>query len=121
MEPKLIDSVRNLLETLIKGLGPDIFLALVVIICIFSFGWKWYSDYLKRKETNEALQEKERTIQRLTNEIRTWRSAILKEKFDWSDEQIKNFLITENFSNPQEARDYLLGNKKDIKENNRNE
>lgn len=69
-----------------------------------------YIDHTKEKETNAALDEKERTIQRLAQDNRELRIVNLKVQ-GWSVDEIDRFVIRNEFKNPAEARGQLESTK----------
>ena len=91
----LLDAIEKLLNMLVStfGVWPTLFFILMVPLGIV--GWKYFQVWRADKETDKALDEKERTIQRLANENRMWRTLMLKEKYGLSDEQIR-LLVVQN-------------------------
>jgi hypothetical protein len=106
---KAIQLAQEIINALIKYFGPTGTLGIIALgYIIFSIAPRLYADYRKDREINLALEEKEKSIQRLANDNRNWRAIFLKEKLKWSDEEIERLIITNSFENPKEAREHLL-------------
>lgn len=114
MSGEILTGIKEILALIIANYGPYGTIGLILIIYILFWIKRLYDDYKKKKEENEVIAEKERTVQRLANEVRMWRTLELKEKRHWTDEQIERFLITEDFANPTEANKFFDDRKKKI-------
>ena len=104
---KTLQSAYPILKLLLTTFGPYGSVFVMVLIYLMFFGWRKYNEYQRDKEIQAALAEKEKSVQRLANEVRMWRIAELKEKRNWTDEEIERFLITEDFKTPEDARKYF--------------
>jgi len=107
--PGVIEAFRKLLEVLIANYGTWGTLGIFAFIILASFGWKFYNNYRKDKEVNLALQEKDRTIQRLAEQERNFRILFFKEKAGWTDEQVERFVLRNEFPDVPSARKALEG------------
>lgn len=90
---EIIKEIKGLIELLINKFGTWGFIGIFGIIIVLVMAWKWYNIYRKDQEEKSALNEKERSIQRLAQENREYKIIILKEKFKWSDEQIEKYIL----------------------------
>ena len=68
---------------------------------MFTF-YRIYNDKRRDQEYNLALDEKERTIQRLADQERTWRELFLKEKFNLNDNEIEKIIHLKQGKNENE-------------------
>ncbi len=114
MSGEILTGIKEILALIIANYGPNGTIGLIILIYILFWIKKLYDDHKKKIEVNEVIAEKERTVQRLANEVRMWRTLELKEKRHWTDEQIERFLITEDFANPAEANKFFDDRKKKI-------
>lgn len=78
-------------------------------LLVITGGWKIYNLRRKDREVNLALKEKDRTIQRLAEQERNFRILFFKEKGGWTDEQIKQFVMKNEFEDVPSARKELEG------------
>lgn len=108
---KTLHSAYPIIALLLDKFGAWGSVGLLVILYLMAFGWKKYNEIQRDKEIKAALAEKEKSVQILANEVRMWRIAELKEKRNWTDEQIERFLITEEFRTPKEAREFFSSRK----------
>ena len=104
---ELIDSITNLIKALVGILGPLPTVIVVSIYCVVSILFKIYQIKKKDEETNKALDLAEEAVQRLAKENREWKILFFKENYNWSDEQIKSFLIEGDFKNAVSTRKIL--------------
>lgn len=111
--PAIIEAFRKLLEVLIANYGIWGTLGIFAFVILAFFGWKLYNNYRKDKEVNLALQEKDRTIQRLAEQERNFRILFFKEKAGWTDEQVDRFVLRNEFPDVPSARKALEGERKD--------
>lgn len=111
--PGVIDAIKDLLEVLIAHYGAGGTLAIFAVVVLALFGWKVYNNYRKDKEVNLALQEKDRTIQRLAEAERNFRILFFKEKAGWTDEQVERFVLRNEFPDVPTARKALEGERED--------
>jgi hypothetical protein len=89
----IINALANLVRLLLDRYGPNKTFLLIAGVTLVAAGWRIYSERRKDKKANAALDEKERTIRRLSREVRFYKAALFKEKFGWSDEQLKLLLM----------------------------
>ncbi len=121
MSEGMLDAIRKILEIVFNTFGSSGTIFFVILIFFLCFGWRKYNDSRKDKDTNTALAEKERTIQRLSNEVRFWKEVYLSENKGWPPEKIERLLITEDFADPAEYRKFSesrkhISQKKETKE-----
>lgn len=105
--PEFLEAVNRLLELLIGNFGAWPTVALIVVFIIAAFGFRYYNDRRRDREIDLLIAEKDKTIQRLAESERMYRALFLRQQTDWSDEQIEQFILKNEFSNPVEARQAL--------------
>lgn len=91
--PDIFDALRELVVVLLNRFGIWGTLAIFSVFTLGSMAWRVYSDRRKDRYIRELIQEKERTIQSLTEELRYYRALIFKEKFSWTDEQVNKYIV----------------------------
>jgi hypothetical protein len=102
---KILDSVRKLLELLINRFGAGGTVALVAVLLFLALLYKVYSNWRADRAIDRALEEKERTIQRLANQERTWRRVFLTDRMKLSSKEADRLLSIEgDFADPEESR-----------------
>lgn len=86
------------------------------MIAIFAILYLYKEKQEARKESayKDALIEKEKTIQRMANDLRGFRSIILKDKCGLTDEEIDRYFYKNDFKDGAESRK-ALEQKKDKK------
>lgn len=109
--PEFFDSLTKFLEFLIARYGNWGTVGIGAALLLVGILWRLYNDYRKDKETNAVVAEKDRTIQRLAEQERNYRILFLKEKAGWTDEQIRLFVMKNDFENGVTARRMLEGDK----------
>lgn len=88
---KIIDSLNNLIATLVDAFGVYFTIFLIVAIPIAVFQWKRYNAKQKDKIYDKLIAEKDETIKRMSEELRLYRSALLKDK-GWTNEEIDRYI-----------------------------
>jgi hypothetical protein len=106
---EFLDALRNLIQSLVNIFGTWGTIGIIVGLVVISGGWKIYNIWRKDKEVNLALQEKDRTIQRLAEQERNLRVLFFKEKCGWTDEQVDRFIMKNEFPDVPSARKELEG------------
>jgi hypothetical protein len=112
---KTIDEINEFLPPIEKALnllvgtfGPWGTVILVALVLATLFFWKVYKDRQADEARNLALAEKERTIQRLANQERTWRRLFMTQVLKLPpDEADKLLLLEGNYENAKEAREAI--------------
>ena len=89
----LWELVRPVLDWCVQNLGPDRTVVLVVVVG----GFFLLTGFLKNRRAdrawNVALEEKERTIQRLAEEVREHRLLIYTRVLGYSQEQAERMIL----------------------------
>ncbi len=101
---KAIQGLIDLLNLLIANYGQTGTLLIVLFILVVIGLWRWYNDWKSEQRVNQLLKEKDITIQRLAKSEREWKILYYKEVLKWSDKQIEQFFIKNEFQNPVDAR-----------------
>lgn len=102
-DPGFVDSIGRLIQILFDNLGPDRTIGLVILLLV-AFGLRrWYLDYRAGQAVNQALEEKERSIQRLNGQEREWRLYFLIQS-GMSQEDAERIVLRNDFSTPAQAR-----------------
>lgn len=107
--PGIIDALSRFIQVLIANYGIWGTLGIFGFIFLLFFGWRVYNNYRKDREVNLALQEKDRTIQRLAEQERNYRILFFKEKAGWTDDQVDRFVLKNEFPDAPSARKALEG------------
>jgi len=103
----VLDAIGRLFQALVDAYGPVGTLGILVVVVALFTGWRMYQDYRSGKEYRALTAEKERTIQRLAEDNRLWRTLYLKEEHGWTDEQVNQFVLRNELRDPADARLYL--------------
>jgi hypothetical protein len=111
---EILKELTRLVEVLFTHLGPWGTIGVFVGLTIISSAWKLSTIRRKDREVNLVIQEKERTIERLTEDLRYYRAVIFKEKFGWTDEQIDR-LVLKNEPQVLSSKKVLLEKRQDDK------
>jgi hypothetical protein len=101
---KAIQGIIDLLNLLITHYGQTGTLLIALFILVVIGVWRWYNDWKSEQRINQLLKEKDITIQRLAKSEREWKILYYKEVLKWSDKQIEQFFIKNEFQNPVDAR-----------------
>jgi predicted membrane protein len=111
---EVLEVLVKLLELLFKYFNPTVVLVLIVAIPLVFFAYKIYTDWIKRKETNEVIKAKDETIQILNEQNRQLRVIQLKNQ-GWDDDAIEAVVMKEMPKNPIEAREMVKKSKRENK------
>lgn len=106
---EFLDALDKLVHSLVNIFGPWVTLGIVAVVVAITGGWKIWNIKRKDREVNLALKEKDKTIQRLAEQERNYRILFFKEKCGWSDEQIQQFVMKNEFEDVPSARKELEG------------
>lgn len=104
---ELIKALDNFVQTLVASFGPGGTIAIFFGLILISIGWRVYNDRRKDGEHREVMEEKERTIQRLSNMNRELRVAVFKEVHGWTDDELERFIVRGEFDDGPSARQAL--------------
>jgi hypothetical protein len=107
----VINALNNLVNSLVALFGAKVTIGIVVVIVGLTTWWKIWNIKRKDKDVDLALKEKDRTIQRLAEQERNYRILFFKEKCGWTDEQIQQFVMKNEFEDVPSARKELEGEK----------
>jgi hypothetical protein len=105
--PDIIEALTKLVEVVIRTYGPGPTLAISFLAVAAIAGWRIYQQRRKDKEVHLALQEKDRTIQRLAEQERSLRALLFKQLAGWDDETVERFILRNEFPDPESARKAL--------------
>lgn len=103
----VIKALNEFFQTLANLFGAERLFWFLVILLIASFIWKIWAEKRKDRDTNLALKEKDRTIQRLAAENREHRILIFKKIHGFSDDEIEKFILKNSPENADDARTLL--------------
>lgn len=107
MGEKVIAALTELLRLILTTFGPWGTVGLAILIYVGFLGLKYYNDRRKDTEVHLALAEKEKAVQRVSNDLRLYKILELKEKHGFTDDQVDRFLIMTDFQDPEEAVKFL--------------
>lgn len=104
--------LEKALNLLVGTFGPWGTVILVALVLATLFFWKVYKDRQADEARNLALAEKERTIQRLANQERTWRRLFMTQMLKLPPDEADKLLSLEgNYENAKEAREAIEKNR----------
>lgn len=106
---EVINALNNLVKSLVAVFGAWGTIGLIAVILVITGGWKIWNIKRKDREIDLVLEEKDRTIQRLAEQERNYRILFFKEKFGWTDEQVLQFVMKNEFKDVPSARRELEG------------
>lgn len=104
-DPPQLTDYLGFFEWLYQRYGPRWTLALIIAIPIAALAFQIWRTARKEKDVSLALEEKERTIQRLAADNRLFRIQLFKEKLNWSDDQIERFMVKPELATAAEKKD----------------
>ena len=104
---EILNAIIQLIEVLIKHFGTLGTIGILVFVLLISIGWRLYNDKKNREESEALLEEKDRTIQRLAEQERSYRALFFKKFAGWEEKDIERFILKNEFKNPVEARKFL--------------
>ena len=102
-DAQLVTAVVELLNLLFQRLG----VAGTITVFVLLLAYRLWGDHRRDKNYNRALDEKERSIQRLANQERQWRILFLKERSGLEEKEIEDLILRNDFQSPEEARQAL--------------
>ena len=108
---KILQGISGLINALVANFGAWGTVGVAVLVYLAFFFWRHYTDKRKDKEAESVLADKEKTVQRLANEVRMWRIVYFKEVHKWTDDQVEKLFISAEFKDPIEARAFLEKNR----------
>lgn len=110
MNDKLMSVLRDILELLVGNFGPGGTIVLVTLVLGVLGAVRWYKDWRADRAVREVLAEKERTIQRLANQERTWRRVFLTKGIKLDQQEVNKILMLEqDYENPKQSRKAVEG------------
>lgn len=113
MNTKIFEAIQSLLDLLIRNFGPSGTITLVVMLLLLMGGYRVYRDWRTDRAIQRALDEKERSIQRLANLERTWRRLFLTKGVQMSPHEADKLLQLEgDYGDAEDARQAVEGPKK---------
>lgn len=116
LNEKVLQAARDILNALIGAFGPLGTVALVGAGLLVMFAFRVYKDKRADRTIDRALAEKERTIQRLANQERTWRRVFLTENLKIDKVEADRLLALEGeYETPEQARKAVEAAKKKAK------
>lgn len=95
------------MEALVAAFGPVGTVLLLLAVVALSAGWRFYQDKRKDREFDLLIAEKDKTIQRLASQERSYRAIFFKEKMGLSEDEIRMLIMHNDFSGTVEAREAL--------------
>jgi len=105
----LINAVSHLLEVLVGIFGRTGTVLLLLGVAVGSIIYRRWREHRKAQTTRALIDEKERTIQRLSEENRNYRIVFLQKIAGWSEDQIDRFVMRNEFTDGVAARRTLEG------------
>jgi hypothetical protein len=102
----LVKALQNFYDDLVRHYGSSGTLLLLLLVFLIFVGWNLYQHWKSRRDVNEALAEKERSIQRLASQERAWRAYFFRQQ-GLSNEEIDSLLLRNDFANGAEARQHF--------------
>jgi len=99
-----IAELIQLLDQLAEILGPGWTVGLVLGLLVAGLAWKAYNNRRLERGFKLALDEKERTVQRLADEARGWRILFLTHNLKITRQEAEKIIERNEFANPEEAR-----------------
>ena len=113
LSDKALQAARDILNILIGAFGPWGTVVLIGVGLLGMFLFRVYKDRRADKAIDRALAEKERTIQRLANQERTWRRVLLTENLKLDKAEADSILALEGeYDTPEASRRALEAKKK---------
>jgi hypothetical protein len=106
LDSDFVNALGALIRTLFQVFGPDRTLYLIFFFVFVLGARRWYNDRQAAKLTNDALSEKERSIQRLAEQEREWRVYFMI-KDGMPREDAERLVLRNEFSTPEQARKSL--------------
>jgi hypothetical protein len=107
----IIDALKNLVALLLAHYGARGTLLIIIVVVGGATAWRIWSEWRKDKKFYEALVEKERTIKRLSLEVRMYKVLFFMQKMGWTEEQAEKFVIgnelNDDESNGPKGRTWL--------------
>lgn len=111
---KILEQLRRLLEVLIQSFGVRGTLILVIAFVVLSIVYRVYRDRRQDRYIKALLEDKDRQIQRLAEQERNYRIHFFKLS-GWTDAEIDQFVMKNEFSDVPSARRALQGEEPSVK------
>jgi|GEM_PF-2968959 len=107
----IIDALKNLVQLLLDRFGPWWTLVIIVATVAAATAWRIWSETRKDKKFYEALVEKEKTIKRLSLDVRMYKVLVFMEKMGWTEDRAQKFVVGNELddeeSNDRKGRTWL--------------
>ncbi|HEY0003735.1 MAG TPA: hypothetical protein VGB17_02905 [Pyrinomonadaceae bacterium] len=107
----ILDAAGRLIQTLYNTFGFWGTFGLIALLLIVSGVYKRYNDKRKDRDTDRALKEKEKSLQRVAEEVRMWRVIVFVEKFGYTFEQAERLAMQNEFPDAVTARKAMEGDR----------
>jgi hypothetical protein len=101
---ELVDAIVKLIDAFVAKFGVGWTIVMLVGLVAFLVARRIYNDRREDRDVNKALEAKEAALQLAAAEARSWRIVVLKEKCGWTNEEVEQYIIRNDFSNPVDAR-----------------
>lgn len=98
-----VDALERLIALLFTWLGPGGAVAVLLGVLVLGVGFRFYQDRRADRFINKALEEKERTIQRLAKQEREWRMVFF-ERLGMPRNEVERMVLRNEADTPQDAR-----------------
>jgi hypothetical protein len=89
----IIEAIKNLLTLLLTNYGPKGTLLIIVAVVAAATWWRVWSEKRKDKKFYDALIEKEKTIKRLSLDVRMYKVLFFMGKMGWTEDEAQKFVI----------------------------
>lgn|SRR5690554_506968 len=107
MDSELIDALRALLEALISRFGPGGTILLIGGFFLAFAARRVYLDWRADRLMNQALAEKERSIQRIADQEREWRVYFMMKDGKMTRREAEKIILRNDASTASESREAL--------------
>ena len=106
------ESYLKTIQALVDIFGPTYTFIIIIAFIVCSSFFKFRQSKKWSLEVRELINEKEKSMQRLANEVRTWKTLYFKEAKNWTNDEIERFMITRDFETGPEARQAMEDKRK---------
>lgn len=90
---EILKAITKLVELLLSNYGPWGTLLIFAAFIALGVAYFIYNEHRKEIKTEMLLREKDKTIQRLNEEARLYRTLFFKENLGYTDEQVERLII----------------------------
>jgi len=88
---KTITAINSLITTLVSIFGIGWTLIIIFATAVGTYFWKWYNNKRKQRYMDKLIEEKDKTIERMADEIRLMRIDFFKRN-GWTDDDIDKYV-----------------------------